>query len=209
MNGIVAYSRPRGIYGRYVFTVVINYSFPKEAVTISVKREQKTYSCNSCGKWATIKKVSDIPPTQHQFNGEIEFYRFDNVEPGDVIYMLLEDGDLIYYQYSIVKITQHNVVLKSPVLHYSQSLNNDDLDDFNDESFENHFSSRMYDMFLINWDEHLKQNDNRDIRVEEDLIIKTMNAEPITIKELLLQSSEQPLELESGKHFIEGQLKYL
>jgi hypothetical protein len=198
MKGIVAYSRPRGIYGRTILTTTL-YFVPEEHAYIEVKREEShtAYSCSYCGRWASITTttVSNINPTEHRQSGTIEFYRFDNVEPGDYMEMRLSDPELLFWQFTKVNIAQtkialyHTINKTNPYLSEAPPL--------------------LYDIFLINWDEHMQQNSHRSPTVEEELIHKTMNGEPITIKELLLQPAEQPLALENGKHFIEGELKYL
>src|SRR6266516_3091360 len=120
MNGIVAYSRPRGIFGRYVFTVVLNYEAGlNETSEIEVRRiepgtnRQITYSCGYCGKWATITTYTDrittLNASEHTIRGTLEFFRYDNVEPGDWILITMRDPDLLFYQTTSFSIGQDRI----------------------------------------------------------------------------------------------------
>src|SRR6266581_834221 len=95
MHALIAYSQPRGKFGRYVFTVMIHFSEQTEKAEIAVIRPQTetrtVYSCDHCGRWHTIQ--THITFTAHQKlsqseyykDGRLELYRYDNVEPNDWI----------------------------------------------------------------------------------------------------------------------------
>ncbi len=66
----------------------------------------------------------------------------------------------------------------------------------------------LYDIHLLNWDMYMQTKAGK-MRVEEELIRQTMNAEKITISELLLEPKGQPLVIEGSQRFIEGELRYV
>jgi hypothetical protein len=70
---------------------------------------------------------------------------------------------------------------------------------------------KIYEVIVIDWDSYLNEilNNKREMRVEEELIQKTMRAEPITIKELQLAPVRQMPVIEGSQKFIEGELSYL
>lgn len=208
MNGIVAYSKPRGKYGRYVFTIVLYFSHLTENEDIYVERPTETtsttYSCHHCGKWAeatvTVPSSATINPTHRTQEGKLAYYRYDNVEPGDEITITLEDEDLIFYQTTQVFPTMESVDISSECDVYREDLSNQvDAKDI---------PQQIYDVILIDWDKHVRKSKGRSFRVEEDLISKTMNAEKFEIKELLLEPLTKPPALDSPKQFVEGTLRY-
>jgi len=192
MKGLVAYSKPRGKFGRdYIFTVVIDFDESYEIVRIDVAGPGSgTYSCHSCGHYGT---VNVIRPTETSKQGSLHFYRYDNVFAGHQIGISLRDAGLIFSQSTYVTISNFIVTVQTRVRATEDVLME--------------LPEVVYPMFLINWDEHIQQQ-SRPVTVEEELITKVMNNEPITIKELLLEPPKQPLALERGKHFIEGELRY-
>ncbi len=196
MRGFVAYSRPRGIYGRYIFTVLFYFSEPTESLEISVERLSARYSCHHCGKWATIKI-----PSEHRKSDTLEFYRYDDVEPTrDNIYLTMRDSDLLFYQRNQLVLGQDSPFWKEKQVFPIHS------------GFFGLIAPEMlYRVDLWNWDEYIQKNitNQRTFRIEEELIQQTMNAEPITITELLLQPASQIPAIEGEKQFIEGELRYL
>jgi hypothetical protein len=274
MNVLVSYSRPRGKYGRYIFTVMIHFAHPTESARIEVSRPQtetqtKTvYSCDHCGRWATITTHQTVTvntplrPAAHQKDGRLELYRYDNVEPDDFIDLILRDSDLLKYQLTKIGIGWDDVIMesywrfakfdkirdglqsdsvkddydtyrritgKSPLGSYSFGTSTTtDYDNWYKErqqrkasiakekasiaKEETHMTKEfIYTVNLLNWDEYVdtRPEEIGDMRIEEELIQKTMNAEKITITELLLEPNGQPLQIEGNKHFIEAELKYV
>jgi hypothetical protein len=270
MNVLVSYSRPRGKYGKYIFTVMIYFAHPTEKAEIAVVRpETKTetrnvYSCQYCGRWHTItthvttttqQKLSE---SEHRKDGRLELYRYDNVEPDDYIELTLHDTDLVAYQLTVITIGFDNVSLANywrytkydtqrmhaghiqrttplfsvsrldpiilpnetayqlPELRYSlpgSRLPEDKYEyQYRDKGQEPKMTDEvLYDVALINWDEYEQEQSesSRAVRIEEELIRKTMKAEQITITDLVFEPRAEPLVIEGSKHFIEGQLKYL
>lgn len=210
MHVLVAYSRPRGIYGRYVFTVMIYFSEPTETADIQVGRDQTIYSCGHCGKWASITTYETLSYAEHHKDGLLELYRYDSVEPGDHIYLTLRDSDLLFYQHTVIIPGQKGVAQtawpaeKIPYLKttcYAVRPTN----------MLGSPPSSLYDITMLDWDGYIYKQPKQagKMRVEEELIRQTMNAEQITIKELLLEPKGQPLEIEGQKHFIEAEMRYL
>ncbi len=125
MHVLVAYSRPRGKYGRYVFTLMIYFSEPTEKAEIAVIRPQtqtttqNVYSCDHCGRWHTITTYVTtttpqmLPQSEHRKDGRLELYRYDNVEPDDWIELTLRDTDLLKYQWTHIPIGWDSVSLKN------------------------------------------------------------------------------------------------
>ena len=198
MNVLVSYSRPRGKYGRYVFTVMIYFSHPTETATIEVRRSKTTYSCNYCGQWAKISTYTSFSPSEHRKIGTIELYRYDNVEPGDYMSLKLIDTELIWCQGEWITIAQNEVKTHTGC---SPSRSNPALK----------WDGRpIYEVNLLDWDAYMSENaGSMELRVEEELIRQTMNAEKITITKLLLEPKGQPLEIERQKRFIEAELRYM
>src|SRR5437763_342337 len=62
MKAIVAYSKPRGIYGiDYIFTIVADFNNPPEQIEIQVwGAGGNTYSCHSCGHFATVRVEEEL-----------------------------------------------------------------------------------------------------------------------------------------------------
>jgi hypothetical protein len=274
MNVLVSYSRPRGKYGRYIFTVMIYFAHPTESARIEVSRPQtetqtKTvYRCDHCGRWATITTHQTVTvntplrPAAHQKDGRIELYRYDNAEPDDFMELVLRDSDLLKYQMTKVNIswdavkmesywrfakfdnirekveadyikddrdTYRSITGKSPLGTYSFGVSTtSDFDRWHEEQQQKKQSiakekasiakeeKRMMEEFiytvnLLNWDECVdtRPEEMGDLRIEEELIRKTMNAEQITITDLLLEPKGQPLEIEGQKRFIEAELRYI
>src|SRR3989442_12083087 len=106
MRAFVAYSRPRGILGRSIFTIMVYYMYATESAQISVTRGKTTYSCSHCGKWATITTSSTLAASAHRQSGTLEIFRYDNVEPGDCAYIFMRDSELLLYQRTILTVTQ-------------------------------------------------------------------------------------------------------
>jgi hypothetical protein len=196
MKGIIAYSKPRGKFGHdYVFTVVIDFDESHEEATIDVREPGRgTYSCGFCGSYGNVRIKR---PNETSVQGSLHFYRYDNVHDGDQINISFSDPGLIFSQSSNIFIGSLSVRIHTGV-HASEEVRKE-------------LPDPVYPMFLINWDEHVEKQrtSQRPVTVEEELITKVMNNEPITVTELLLEPAKQPLRLESGNRFIEGQLKYL
>jgi hypothetical protein len=247
VRGLVAYSRPRGEFGPYVFTVVIQIeeglpipparpqqpnSSSQDSVEIQVSRKQKVtkqrtytlthepyevYSCGYCGRYGIVRlyrklatpitrtetytTIEDTPinPTQQQTIGTLLFYRYDNVEPGDVMRIILRDTGLIFYQKTSIHIRQDKVELFDNTYTFRQNPAIKTL------------PKKLYNIFLMNWDEHVEKlhDENKEFSVEEEIIQDVMNAKPITITELVLEPARQVPALESRQRFIEGTLKHL
>ena len=214
MKGLVAYSRPRGKFGRFIYTVAVDFEAGlDEAVGIELARPQianlpaQVYSCDHCGRWATITVTrptttyTPLEPSEHRKEGRLELFRYDNVEPGDLLTIRMRDSDLLFMQ-----ITKLYALLEDEKMTpYSQCYpirNNADL---------GNPPSNIYNVRLVNWNDHIseRQEAERETTIEEELIQQTMNAEPITIKELLLEPAGQVPQLEDGTQFIEGNLRYL
>lgn len=219
MHVLVAYSRPRGKYGRYIFTIMISFSEPMEYADISVRRNENTYACGYCGKWATITISSIIAHSQHQKSGKLELFRYDNVEPGDDIRVILKDTELLFYQDTTIDVASALVHEKQRRFYYG-SRNPPDRPSINVHSIipTRRGSGLMwdggeylYEVMLIDWDEYIQEavSSQREIRIEEELIRQTMNAKKITITDLQLVPHGQPLQLEGQRTFIEGELHYL
>jgi hypothetical protein len=197
MRGFISYSQPKGVYGHYVFTILIYFSFPTERVEIAVTRGygMSLYSCHHCGKWATIT----LSPSEHSKSGSLVFYRYDNVEPGDQIQLRLIDSELLYSQRTKVDIKLKNVSSHS-VFYRTKDTYKSTL------GYE-----QIYEIDLVNWDKYIQQRQStqQSFRIEEDLIQKTMNAEPITVTELLLTPVSRLPVIEGSQRFIEGELRYV
>ncbi len=198
MRVFVAYSRPRGIHGRFIFTISIYYLYPTESAGISVSRQQRQYGCTHCGEWATITTTSAINPPAQQHSGTLEFFRYDTVEPGDFITIYLRDSDLLFNQVTTLTVTQ------------GVPRQNDRVGAWN-KNAHLELPKKLYEFTIIDWDRYMqkKQQDRTKFRIEEELIQQTMNAEPITIKELLLAPPNETPAIEGTQQFIEGQLRYL
>jgi|SRR5579884_2191408 len=195
MRGFIAYSQPRGMYGPYVFTVLIYFSFPTETVKIDVRGGHgDVYSCHSCGKWASIT----IKPSEVYSEGLLVFYRFDNVKPDDDIWLNFIDSELLYYQKTHVRIQFKGIAHGSFVYRMT--------DDTGISPVE---YKGMYETEFINWDEYLAQRSQGSLRIEEELIQQTMNAEEITLTELRLEPARQLPAVQGQQQFIEGELRYL
>jgi hypothetical protein len=69
----------------------------------------------------------------------------------------------------------------------------------------------LYHVNLLNWDGYVEARPTElgEVRVEEELIQQTMNAEEITIKELVLSPASNIPTIQGETIFIEGELKYL
>src|SRR5207237_1073261 len=120
MKGIVAYCHPHGIYGKYyIFTVVLDFTPPSENITIQVTRtrngQPQVYSCHSCGHFGnvTVTVTEIIRPTEHSVKANLNFYRYDNVEPGDIITITFQDSNLVFRQITWVATNQKNVTVQS------------------------------------------------------------------------------------------------
>jgi len=136
-------------------------------------------------------------PTETSRQGSLHFYRYDGVQAEDQITISLFDQELLYRQHSDIEVYYQKVTMTTTVEGPPEIVKQ--------------LPKPVYPMFLINWDEHVEKQrtSQHTVTVEEELITKVMNNEPITIRELLLEPLKQPLRLESGNRFIEGQLKYL
>lgn len=230
MRAFVAYSRPRGKYGRYVFTVMIYFSEPSEKADIQVSRNRVVYSCGHCGRWASINTHETLSHTEHQKNGLLELYRYDSVQPDDTITITFRDSELVVYQMTQIYISFDWKVYLNSYWRYPQYDGmRDSIDTLHFYSTEGKFlkdqrayeyvreqeplmtDEILYDVVLVNWDDYLKEQSGElgEVRIEEELISKTMKAEQITITDLLLEPVGQPLSIEGSKHFIEGELRYL
>jgi hypothetical protein len=232
MNVLVAYSRPRGRYGKYIFTVMIYFSEPTEKVEIAVVRPQtkteiqNVYSCDHCGRWHTIRThvttttPQILPQSEHRKDGRLELYRYDNVEPNDWIELTLRDSELLKYQWAKLSINWKTVSLRN---YWRNPKKDEDWNNyiqarrqqsFTQQDRQNYFreekmtNEMLYEVTLLDWDEYM-QSKTDGMRVEEELIRQTMQAEKISITDLLLEPTAQPISIEGSKHFIEGQLKYL
>ncbi len=253
MHVLVAHSRPKGKYGRYVFTIMIHFSEPTETAEIAVIRPQTqtetrtVYSCDYCGRWHTIKTqfttttYQSLSKSEHRREGRLELYRYDNVEPDDIIELTLRDSELLKYQWTNVKIGWDTVALKNywrdPKLDekWDAIIQTRDYEQYKEQKKlnPNAFSWELpklpkltqhdrrntlkeppmgneviYEVTLLAWDEYM-QSRTGEMHVEEELIQKTMNAEKITVKELLIEPKGEPLEIAGQKQFIEGELRYL
>lgn len=207
MKGIVAYSKPRGIYGRYyIFTVVLDFTPPHEKIKIEVIRyrlgKREVYSCHNCGHYGkvTISFLvrEQVQPKERSVKGNLNFYRYDTVEPGDQIHITFRDDGLIFLQETDITIGQAETWINSKCL--ACVLSNLRLE----------VPPPMYQVFLINWDQHIdqRQEQGRPPTVEEELISKVMRNEKITVAELLLEPPAQPLAIQDSHKFIEGTLRY-
>ncbi len=126
MQAIVAYSRPRGKYGYYVFTVVIYFNAKlKEEADIKVTDGKVVYSCGYCGKWATITIQQELKPTVKKTNGKLVYYRYDNVRPGHQMTITLRDPSLLFYQVTCLDVKQRSVTIN----HECRLVNENDFDD--------------------------------------------------------------------------------
>lgn len=199
MHALVAYSRPRGKYGRYIFTIMLYFTFPTETVQIDALREKNKYSCDRCGKWISIPTYKKIPPSEKREVGTLTLYRYDNVEPGDHIDLYLKDPELVFFQWNRFY-PNLGYVDTSYSCHPFRNVRGVEWD-----------KKPIYQVILLDWDEYLmkRSRQSEPIRVEEDLVQQTMNAERITITRLLLEPEGSPLEIEEQKCFIEGELRYL
>jgi hypothetical protein len=198
MRAFVAYSRPRGKFGYYVFTILAYFSYPTEKTEIRVILGSTTYSCHSCGRWASIPITPPPTPAEHSVSGVLEFYRYDNVEPDHKIFLDLIDTELVYAQHQTFNV-QLETVEETGMFLYKHSRGYDGVAP----------SGKLYEVILINWDEYMAQRPSGGLLIEEELIQKTMNAEKITIQELHLEPARQLPAIEGQQQFIEGELRYL
>lgn len=213
MKGLIAYSRPRGKYGRYVFTVLIGFEPElREEAPIAVVRpktntyQEHKYSCDHCGKWATISVTrttttyTPLEATEHRKDERLEFYRFDNIEPGDILYITMHDPDLLFYQVTQVTVTPKGKGM--PLICSCHPMR--------DNAAIGEPPRQIYDVRLVNWEEYVskRQEEQQETTVEEELIQQTMNGEPITITQLLLLVARETPQLPDGSRFIEGTLIY-
>jgi hypothetical protein len=231
MNVLVSYSRPRGKYGRYVFTVMIHFSEPKETASIEVVRPQTqththtVYSCDYCGRWATIATHittqftthTPLQQAEHRKDGRLELYRYDNVEPDDIINLTLRDAELLKYQCSRVIIGWEDVSLsnywRNPKLDrvwsnhvveskrdykamhgiyddrsYTELERQQYFDTINNgRDKEPHMTDETLYEVMLISWDQYMQEKTDEMRMEEELIEHTMKTHPITIKELLLE----------------------
>lgn len=204
MKGLVAYSKPRGKYGvDFIFTVVIEFNESHEEVTIQVSRpttvRQHVYSCHSCGHFGTVRVSTEnvnMNPNETSVQGSLHFYRYDGVQANDQIYIGFIDRGLVFSQATYISIGHLEVRARSDV--------------GGPEEVVRQLPKPVYPVTVLNWDKRMRSQKSKSerVRVEEELITSVMNNQPIAIKELLLKPASQP-QLQSGLHFIEGELKYL
>lgn len=263
MHVLAAYSQPRGKYGRYVFTVMIHFAEETESVKIAVMRPEKQtrtavkYSCDHCGRWASItthETVTVNTPLQageYQKDATLELYRYDNVEPDDFIELTLRNSEMFKYQITRINIKWDGIepegywrlprfdkvrddltsseedpkVYKrhtdKDAQRYISGVGYRDTEEYKTWLKERNKARAelrekeslmkdeiIYDVILLPWDVYIQEKTG-DVSVEEELIHQTMNAEEITITELLMGSAVQLPAIEGEKHFIEGKLQYL
>jgi hypothetical protein len=222
----VAYCRPRGIYGRYVFTVVLYFQNPTESENIAVSRSQTTYSCHTCGRWAEIATYVAINPSQRVKKGAMILYRYDNVEPGDTIRLTMQDSELLLYQITSVGVGFDRVTMNSQCVLSRPGLDLPLLGSgFGAQQYPQaggwraswdawgmpQVPSKLYDVNLIDWDTHMYESQGQKIRIVEELIQQTMNKEPIKIRELVLLPSRQRSSIpqDEDENVIEGDFEIL
>ncbi len=202
MHVLVAYSRPRGTLGRYfIVSVMIYFSEATETAGIAVERDRFKYSCQQCGRWASIRTYETHAAAALTKSGRLELYRYDRFELDDHIRLILKDSELLLYQETNINLAPGFFTGVNHRIYNARSGNIERSGKIADHDL-------LYNVILLNWDTYINEH-SPTMRVEEELIRQTMNAEQITIKELLLEPKGQPLEIEGQKHFIDAELRYL
>lgn len=111
----------------------------------------------------------------------------------------MRDSELLFYQVATITIALNAPSLASRC--YRAKSNR----------AAEQFGKVPYEVMLLDWDAYTEEQTVKSgtLRVEEELIRQTMNAEKITITNLLLEPGGQPLEIERQKRFIEAELRYM
>ncbi len=144
-----------------------------------------------------LRRMDQVRSATVVVQGSLHFYRYDNVQADDQVQISLWDNGLVFSQYTSISVNHLKVTINSKVSGPKEIIKE--------------LPKPVYPVFLIDWDKHIQeqQKQGHPVTVEEELITSVMENKKITVKELLLQPARQPLILEKGKQFIEGELKYL